>query len=247
MEKRGIRTRRGDINRQVALDNQMLRQLRARICKRENSTDEVMVAANPSNPILPIPLIDMLASVLDNPEIKIQSKKIVDLKTVAKAINFMQQNNIQDMEGLQDKVKEMHNHLDEQSNALKKNKHRKKTLDEHIRNAETYHETLDTYRRYQALKPKSRAAFYENNHADIIRHGSAKQYLDGVLDKRTTIPLNKWKAISEKLDTKRNEMYSEYVQLRTGVRDAESLLRCVEIALLEKLQKRNEKDVRREL
>lgn len=61
MEKRGIRTERGDINRQIHLDNQMIRQLRARIRKLERTVDDLTAAANPSHPIPSISLMEMVS------------------------------------------------------------------------------------------------------------------------------------------------------------------------------------------
>ena len=247
MEKRGIRTERGDINRQVQLDNQMLRHLRARIRKMEHKIHEITAAATLSLPIPSINLMEVLTGILDHPEQKSRYRKVADLKTFAKAIGFLEANGINNLPGLRLKVGEMRTHLDEQSGALKKNERRKKTLDEHIRNAQTHQETKDTYHRYKELPPKRQTSFYEQHRAEIVLYESAKHYLDDVLQGRGTIPIRQWKREAAELDVDRATMYAGYTQLRDEVQNAESILRCVERVVREEeqVQIRQEKTTER--
>lgn len=120
MERRGIRTERGDINRQAALDNKMLRQLRARINKLKQGLDELLAEAAASHPIPYISFADILTGILENTEDKTRSQKITDLKTFAKAVAFVQQHNIADLNGLHDKVTEMYGRQGALSDRLKK-------------------------------------------------------------------------------------------------------------------------------
>lgn len=69
MENRGIRTERGDINRQVQLDNKMLHQLRAPIKKLKAGLDELLVEAE-SHPIPSISFADVITGILEKQEEK---------------------------------------------------------------------------------------------------------------------------------------------------------------------------------
>lgn len=228
MEKRWIRMERGDINRQVHLDNKMLAQLRARIRKLESAMDELPEAANPSHPIQSGSLIEILTDTLSHADDKTRGKKITDLKTVAKAISFAEQNNISDLIGLRNKTAEMRNDLNELSGKLKKNERRRETLQEHLRHIETYKDTLDIYHQYIALKPKRQPAFFEDHRAEITRHESARKHFESVLNGRTALPVRKWEKELAMLDGERNGLYTDYTQLRGEVQNAESILRCVE-------------------
>lgn len=97
MQKRGIRTERGDINREIEISNQKLRQLKARISKLQNWLKDE--AANTEPPTL--------ANVIER--ILMQRQKsgkasIYSLKAAAQCLNFLTENGITDMAGLEEKV-----------------------------------------------------------------------------------------------------------------------------------------------
>lgn len=63
MEKRGIRTERGNLNREIEVTNQRLRQLKARISKLQNWLKEEAANTEP-----PTPLADVIRGVLSKRE-----------------------------------------------------------------------------------------------------------------------------------------------------------------------------------
>lgn len=73
-------------------------------------------AEEPAN----LPLSDMHTSILENPEQKSRRQKVMDLKTAAKVLRFLQKSGISDMAGLQNKVAETHTHFHGVSEKLKK-------------------------------------------------------------------------------------------------------------------------------
>ena len=96
MERKGIRTERGDINREIEITNQKLRQLKARINKLTVRLKEE--AENPKPPTL----ADVIENILSR-----RSGGIGNLKSAANVLNFLTSNNIQDMAGLDEKFKSM--------------------------------------------------------------------------------------------------------------------------------------------
>jgi len=104
MEKRGIRTERDDLNREIEVTNQKLRQLKARISKLQKWLKEEQ-----ENTELPT-LADYIQGILSR---KAQagksqySQSLYNLKDTAKMLNFLQANNIMDMLGLDEKFKSM--------------------------------------------------------------------------------------------------------------------------------------------
>ena len=104
MEKRGIRTERGDLNREIEITNKSLRQLKARIGKlREWLKEEAENTAPPT-------LADYIQSILTR---KAQagksgySQSLYNLKDAANMLNFLTVNGIEDMAGLDEKFKSM--------------------------------------------------------------------------------------------------------------------------------------------
>lgn len=230
MEKRGIRTERGDINRQVQLDNKMLRQLRARINKLKSGLDELLAEAAP-HPAPSINLADVLTDILEKPEEKTRRQRITDLKTFARAVAFVQQNNIADVQGLRDKVAGMYGRLSDVNDQLKLIERRLKTLDKHIESAEGYFQNQALYKQYQRQKPKNQADFYERHRAGLMTFEAAREYLKQHMNGRTEIPVAKWKAEAAALTSQRETLYRDYTRLKGEVRDAEVIRRCVEAVI----------------
>lgn len=243
MEKRGIRTDLGDRNRQIALDNKMLRQLRARINKLKSGLDELLAEANPSHPIPSISLADVLTGILEKPEEKTRRQRITNLKTAAAAIVFLQQHDVRDLAGLREKVVDMYAQLGDVSDRLKKTERRLKTLDEHIRHADNYFKHRDIHRKYRQLKPNKQEAFYETHRTELTLFEAAERYLADVMNGRATIPTKAWRAEAAQLVAEKQSLYDEYVQMKEEVKDAETIRRCVE----QILQPSNDRNKQRQL
>ncbi|MDL2234639.1 MobA/MobL family protein [Christensenellaceae bacterium OttesenSCG-928-L17] len=242
MEKRGIRTERGNINRQVELDNKMLRQLRARINKLKQGLDELLSEAA-SHPIPSVNLADILTGILERPEEKTRRQKITDLKTFARAIIFVQKNGVADLPALRDKVMDIYSQQHSINDRLKKVERRIKTLDEHITHADNYFQRRDIYRQYKQQKPNKRDAFFEAHRAELTHYEAAKNYLEGVMNGRTNIPRKEWAAERARLAANRQSLYAEYAKLKADVKDAEVIRRCVETVLRDEPQKQRSREM----
>ena len=92
---KGIATDRGNINRQIEIDNKALRQLRARINKLKD-----WLKKETETPTL----AEVVQSILSGREYKYQWQKTADLKTASTILNFLTANSITDIEGLRKKV-----------------------------------------------------------------------------------------------------------------------------------------------
>ena len=125
MERRGIRTERGDINRAIEVKNSELRQLRARINKVKDWLYSVPIANAPT-------LIDMMNGAAGGEYLKSHWKRIADLKVRAKVLVFLVHNNIGDIEQLARKVDWMHRRQYEVSNRIKEIDRRTGTLKTHL-------------------------------------------------------------------------------------------------------------------
>ena len=230
MEKRGIRTERGNINREIEVTNQKLRQLKARIFKLQSWLKEE--AANTEPPTL----AEVIQGILSRRE---QSGKpgcytaVNNLKAAAKMLNFLQENQIMDMDGLTEKMAGMFGEQREISEKLKPIDRRLKTLEGHISNAEKYLKYREVYGKYRRQPPKKQEAFYEAYRMELTHYEAAGRYLDGVMNGRTGIPLKAWKAEHEKLTAERKELSRRYLALKDEVKEAEHIRKGVYAILRE--------------
>ena len=225
MERRGIRTDRGNINREIEVTNQRLRQLKARINKLQIWLKEEMVNTEP--PSLADYIQDILSRKAQEGKSKV-SQSIYNLKDAANMLNFLTRNKIMDMAGLDERFKSM---IGEQMNIrdeLKPVERRLTVLAEHIRQADTYLKHKSVYSQYQQEKnPKKKSALSQKHEPEIILCAAAERYLKGVMNGKTTLPTKAWRAEYNKLIAERERLNQRYVTLKDQVQEAEQIRRSI--------------------
>ena len=209
MEKRGIRTERGDLNREIEVTNQKLRQLKARISKLQNWLKEEQENNEPPT------LADYIQSILSR---KAQagksgySQSLYNLKDAAKMLSFLQANNIMDIAGLDEKFKSMIGEQLDIQGKLKPVERRLATLKKHI-------EQSDIYFKYKGKKKLTEA--------EQILFTAARDYLKGVMNGKTAIPTKTWKSEYAKLTAERETLNQRYIALKAEVKEAEQIRKSV--------------------
>ena len=222
MERKGIPTNRGNINRKIEVSNKLLRQLRARINKLKD-----WLKAEAAN-TMPPTLSDIIRGILDRPEQKGYYGLMADPNMATRVINYLQENQITDMPGLREKVGEMYDRRLDMGDRLNRIDGRLHMLDEHIRHMGYYQEHREIYRQYQQIKrPKKQAAFREQHYTEIALFESAYRYLEQHLNGQTA-PLNSWKEERAKLYTEWVALSQQYLALKEEVDQAEIVKRNVE-------------------
>ena len=245
MEKRGIRTERGDINREIEVSNQQLRQLKARIVKLQKWLKEEMQNVEPPT------LADYLQGIFDR---RAQagksstSQSLYNIKDGARLLNFITRNNITDIAGLDGHFANMIGKQQDIREKLKPIDRRLNTLDEHIRHSGNFkayrkykaqYEKL--YAQYKTLKSatgfgaerkaqKALAAaneYHETYRTEIAMYESAEKHLRDVLqgrfDPKKLPPISKWQAEKTKLTAERKLIEADYSKLRDEVKEAEQI------------------------
>ena len=209
MERRGIVTERGNINREIEVSNQKLRQLRARISKLQNWLKEENSNSEPPT------LADYIQSILAR---KAQagksgySQSLFNLKDAANMLNFLTRNHIMDVAGLDEKFKSMIWEQMDIRDKLKPIDRRLNTLKKHIEQADIY------------LKYKGKKILADSEQTLFM---AANNYLKGVMNGKTTLPTKAWKTEYSKLTTERNSLNQRYVALKDEVKEAEQIRKSV--------------------
>jgi len=101
-------------------------------------------------------------------------------------------------------------------------------LAEHLAQYENYKQHKAVYQKWQQLDPKKRDAFYDKHVDEIQRYENAMQYLDAVMNGRTTVPVKAWSAERDKLTAERLTLSEEYYRLKDDVKNVETLRRGAE-------------------
>ena len=86
----------------------------------------------------------------------------------------------------------------------------------------------DTYKAYTKLKKNKQDIFCNEHTSDIILFESAKKYLKVHLGESETINISKWKSEIGTLRKEKDTLYSQIIDIRKEVEQAESVRSCIE-------------------
>jgi ATP-dependent exoDNAse (exonuclease V) alpha subunit len=221
MERKGIKTERGNRNRIIEVSNKELRQTKARLDKlRKWIADE----AKHDTPTL----ANVLDGILQGGEPKTRYAKIRDLKAAADTLTFMQTHRISTIAELRSIVDEQYSRLADIRESSKPVERRMKTLETHIEKAELIIKHRKVYEQYTQQKPKHREAFYETHRAEITLYESASRYMKEHLNGRTRIPLKAWRAERIKFNNERTALSVRHQSLKDEIREVETIRRYAE-------------------
>jgi hypothetical protein len=232
MERKGIRTEKGDYNRKVAAMNKEMRQTKARIRKVKTWLFAQPITNPPS-------FIDAMNNIGNAKNLNSQWRKIANLQIRAKILIFLQQNSITDMEHFVNKVTQMHEELKSVSDNITKTDRRLDVLASHLAHNENLKAHRAVYKKYKSLAPKTdpaalnsinpftkskaakehdaatkkQDAFYEKHAAEIEAYEAAQDYFKRVLNGRTEIPIRKWQAEQNELTAERYALAENFYLL----------------------------------
>ena len=116
-------------------------------------------------------------------------------------LNFLQTNNIMDMTGLDEKFKPMIGEQLDIQRKLKPIEQRLGTLKKHL-------EQSDIYFKYKGKKPLTET--------EQILFTAARDYLKGVMNGKTALPIKAWKEEYTKLTTERKTLNQRYLAAGTA-------------------------------
>lgn len=252
MERRGISTDRGDLNRQIAADNKLLYEIRRRLSRlREWLNSAVSAAIDGQNNRLdkeaasvpPINLIEALTAITSGQEQRTKWQKVKDLKALAKAVAYLQAEHITTMPQLQEKVSALWDDFEAAMKKIKTAEKRLKLLNEHITQAEAYRQYQPIYRQYQREKPRKQAAFWERHSAELSSYQAAEKYLTEQKAAGVPLSVKAWKAEAAQLTHEKDRLYADMRQLRAEAVQVDMLRRSIERALSEQSDKTRSQEI----
>jgi len=216
MEKRGIRTVRGDWNRYAAITNSELRQLNGRIKKAKNELYKLPLVGAPS-------MIDVAKNIGAWRNTESRYNKIQKLKESAKVLIFLQENNITDISDVVKKSEELHKAVCEHAELVRSQNRRIDTLTTHLAEYETYIKNRSLAKKYNDLPEKRRDAYYEKYKTQLEDYKAATDYLIKVMNGKGNPPIKAWeKELSERLKLRWN-LCDIYYNIRNEIKAVENI------------------------
>ncbi len=218
MERKGIETERGNINREISLTNKILAEIKAKI----NSLKKwiAKLTAEKSEPVKAESIIELLNK--RSTENISHWQKLRDLKAVSKAVVYLQNNNIFTIPQLDEKINGLRDDYYAVRRNLKKTESKLSDLSEKLKQAEIYRKYRPVYKEYLSQKPKKKEGFYNTHTADLILYNAAVKFLKRNFN-HGKLPVAEWKTQIEELTPKKKSLYADMYRLRDEVKAVEDI------------------------
>lgn len=243
MEKKGIATEKGELNRNIQKANRLIREIRAQIGKLKEWIADLFKAREtaPKQPPQSPNLANLLMKYLSVQREKSrkysqrwqQQHAAEELKTIAAAVNYLSEHGISNLDELDAALSSVSDRAYSIREGMKTAEQRMKELQklmEYGRNYQTYKPIQDEYRqiRWKGKQEK----FAEARRAELTLWDAANRYLHANLPKGTkTLPIAEWEQEYADLKTQRDSDYTKLKDTRAEVAELQKIRKCVDIAL----------------
>ncbi|HEL1118063.1 TPA: MobA/MobL family protein [Streptococcus equi subsp. zooepidemicus] len=230
MEKKGIATDRGNINREIKHQNKILREIARRIKALLNWIRGIgkEERAETENIKSTLPPKENLLSVFENLIRNNTENHNADLEKYIESYQFLKEKNITSLSELKESISALRDKNYKTTRALKDTEKKINDRVQLIDQAEKYLKHKDTYKAYTKLKKNKQEYFYNEHTAEIILFESAKKYLKEHLGESKNLAISKWKSEVDTLKKEKKSLYNQILEIREEVGQAEKVKTCIE-------------------
>ena len=241
MEKKGIATEKGELNRNIQKANRLIREIRAQISKLKEWIADLFKAREnapepPQSPNLANLLMKYLSVQREKSRKYSQSWQrqhaADELKTIAAAVNYLSERGISNLDELDTSLSSVSDKAYSIREGMKTAEERMKKLQKLIecsKNYLTYKPVQDEYRqiRWKGKQEK----FAEAHRAELTLWNAASRYLHADLPDVKAFPISEWKQEYADLKAQRDTDYAKLKATRAEVAELQKIRKCVDIAL----------------
>ena len=188
MEKRGIRTDKSEVNRQIAADNKLLKEIKARITRLYNWSKAEAEKPEGQQPSM----IDLWEAQQQLKRPDTRTGKIRALQESAALFSFLQANGIQSMQQLHEKIADMNTRYYDLRGKIVKAERRIATLTERGEMWEQYNQYKSIHKQLAKVKPEKREQFEQRHSRELILYDAAARYLKELKDSGEGITPKAW-------------------------------------------------------
>ena len=246
MEKKGIATEKGELNRSIQKANRLIREIRAQIGKLKEwiaglLTERDAVPEKPQpqkSPDLAKLLMKYLSVQREKSRKYSQSWQhqhaADELKTIAAAVNYLSEHGISNLDELDASLSSVSDKAYSIREGMKTAEQRMKELQKLIEYGKNYTKHKPVHDQLKNLKngwTSKRDKYEEAHRAELALWDAANRYLHAKLPKETkTLPIAEWEQEYADLKEQRDGEYGKLKEARAEVGELQKIRKCVEIA-----------------
>ena len=241
MEKKGIKTIIGELNRAIRQFNQMFISLKESIQWMKTAYEEMKMELDrrQQNPTLLESLQDYYDKKTQNSpklsnfyaEMERRGKKISNLQEFAKSINYLQVHNIETMDDLQTRIQELNGIISASKAEISEKREQLKNLEDLEKKMQALKQNqplIDEYNHF--FFQKRREKFYTEHKKAINYYRKCERELKPYRDKKGRLPESRWKKEKEDLRIMIEELKADNQPYQDELAFVKKVQRCADIA-----------------
>ena len=223
MERRGISTEKGGVNRKIAAQNKLLKEIKARLTRLYNWSKEQ--TAQPGKKRSVLEQLRQARNVMQTTST--YSNARARNEDVA-LFNLLQEKKISSMPELHDRIADMNRSYYALRGKIASTERKLANLTERLSMWEQYEENKDVYQQLATLKPIVQDSFSEKHRVELILFDSAASYLDEPKASGEAIEPKQWRAETERLIARKDSLFQQVKEMRKDIAFLEKFRKAVE-------------------
>ncbi|MSS78757.1 MobA/MobL protein [Anaerococcus sp. WCA-380-WT-2B] len=248
MERKGIRTEKGDINREIKKQNELLKNIGNEIKKitswlagfkdklkesyREYKDQSKKQIENESGLFNLYEYLSFYQEMQENNRAELsfygkRNKAIYDLKRYASGINYLREYKIKTISDLQGHINTLRSKNSEIYKTIKENSQKIEDLNKCLAYAKTVRKTKATYQEYESKKI-FKEGFYKNNQKEIDQHIRARTLIEKISGKKN-LREKEWLGEIKNLEDEISKLNTESEKIRERYKEINHIKYAVEV------------------
>ncbi|HER7640353.1 TPA: MobA/MobL family protein [Streptococcus pyogenes] len=248
MERKGIRTEKGDINREIKKQNELLKNIGGEIKKitswlagfkdklkesyREYKDQSKKQIENESGLFNLYEYLSFYQEMQENNRAELsfygkRNKAIYDLKRYASGINYLRENKIKTISDLQGHINTLRSKNSEIYKTIKENSQKIEDLNKCLACAKTVRKTKASYQEYESKKI-FKENFYKNNQKEIDQHIRARTLIEKISGKKN-LREKEWLGEIKNLEDEISKLNTESEKIRVRYKEINHIKYAVEV------------------
>ena len=228
MERKGIQTEKGNINRQIATDNKLLKELKARITRIYNWSKEQAKAEQPQDSGSLVARLYEAQVEVNRNKARYRSGRIKALQENAKLLAFLQGNGITSMQELYEKVTAMNKDYYDLRGQIVKAERRLAVLDERLEMWAQYDRCKAVRQKLDKVKPRKREQYQQEHRAELADFEAAEHFLKDLKTSGEAITPKARRAEAAKLTMQKDADYQKMRAMRDEIKAVENLRKAAD-------------------
>ncbi|HFH9186462.1 TPA: MobQ family relaxase [Streptococcus agalactiae] len=248
MERKGIRTEKGDINREIKKQNELLKNIGNEIKKittwlvgfkdklkesyKEYKDQSKKQIENESGLFNLYEYLSFYQEMQENNRAELsfygkRNKAIYDLKRYASGINYLREHKIKTISDLQGHINILRSKNSEIYQTIKENSQKIEDLNKCLAYAKTVRKTKATYQEYESKKI-FKESFYKNNQKEIDQHIRARTLIEKISGKKS-LREKEWLGEIKSLEEEISKLNTESEKIRERYKEINHIKYAVEL------------------